>query len=534
MFSAMAGCWAQSLKVVTRSGETKGFNLVDVERMEFRSTALPDPDPAPVTIDFMEKMMAITPEEGLIDPDFSEKGLGRISIEMDGTYMVNTKAAKRIVLATPSDTVFSRKADDSGMYLYRDMMSGKTEFSYVVDPDGFRTPGVYHLYIPEGTYTDTKGNPLGATTRVYMISEPAPAQRVTTVPAQGQVESLESVTITFDSYPLVQPVDSPKAYLYKDGASMPDAVLALEVEPDGVVAVSLNPSVTAGGLYRVSIPEGALSLRMEEGGKPYPSAQVDMYFEIAGGTLPSPRLGDFYYSDGSWSPYPVDKGSVKPVGVVFYVGEGTRYGDSASRYTLKGTDRPMEEFHGYVVALQDATWHDGAHHAAAWSFWDGGDVGCGCSEDVTDFSGYSNTRSICERAERDFGGLSGDDTNFPATWYAVSRFDEVMPSPSSSSGWFLPSAGQMAYMYENVYFDPNNGNPDARYVERSLAQAGEFGGMPMYDRGSSYWTSTEEYDAYGKSYRAKYFSFDSTVIRPGFVGWANKGGHFRVRPMLAF
>lgn len=534
MCSAMAGCWAQSLKVVTRSGETKGFNLVDVERMEFRSTPLPDPDPASVTIGFMDRMTEITPEEGLIDPDSSEKGLERISIAMDGTYMVNTKAAKRIVLATPSDTVFSRKADDSGMYLYRDMMSGKTEFSYVVDPDGFRTPGVYHLYIPEGTYTDTKGNPLGATTKVYIISDPAPAQRVATVPAQGRVESLESVSFTFDSYPLVQAADSPRAYLYKDGASMPDAVLALTVATDGVVAVSLDPAVTAGGLYRISIPEGAFALRMEEGGKPYASAEVNMYFEIEGGVLPSPRLGDFYYSDGSWSPYPVNKGDVKPVGVVFYVGEGTRYGDSASRYTLKGTEQPMEEFHGYVVALQDATWHDGAHHAAAWSFWDGADVGCRCSEDVTDFSGYSNTRAICDRAERDFGGLSGDDANFPATWYAVSRFDEVMPSPASSSGWFLPSAGQMAYIYENVYFDPNNGNADARYVERSLGQAEAFGGMPMYDRGSSYWTSTEEYDAYGKSYRAKYFSFDSTAIRPGFVGWANKGGHFRVRPMLAF
>lgn len=525
---------AQSFTVVKTSGEKKGFNQSEVERIEFRPDALPAPDPEPVLIDFQEKMTGITPEEGLIDPDFSEQGLGRISIAMDGVFMIDTKAAKKIVLATPTDTVFSRKADDEGMYLYRDVMSGKTEFSYVVNPDGFRTPGVYHLYIPQGTYTDTKGNPLSATTRVYIVSEPAPAQSVTSVPAQGVVEKLDGITFSFDSYPIVQSAEGIRAYLYKDGSSMIEAILATQTGADGTVTIEMPTAVTDGGLYRISIPEGVYGLRREDGGKAYTSKEVNLYFEIKGGTQPSPRVGDFYYSDGSWSPYPVDRGEVKPIGVIYYLGEATRQGDSKSRYTYKGGEQAMDEIHGYVIALRDATWHDGEHHGASWSFWNGGDTGCGCSQDVTDFLGYSNTRGICERAERDFGGLTGGDDNFPATWYATEKFEQEMPAPATSSGWFLPSAGQMKYIYDSVYFDPKNGNDDARYIERSLSQLEKAGAMQMYDRGSSYWTSTEEYDAYGKSNRAKYFSFDSTVIKPGFIGWANKGGRFRVRPMLVF
>ena len=63
-----------------------------------------------------------------------------------------------------------------------------------------------------------------------------------------------------------------------------------------------------------------------------------------------PRIGDIYYSDGTWSTELDDNKT--PIGVVFCLGAGK--GDAASLYTTKGGEQ-MTEIKGYVVALVDAT-----------------------------------------------------------------------------------------------------------------------------------------------------------------------------------
>ena len=63
-----------------------------------------------------------------------------------------------------------------------------------------------------------------------------------------------------------------------------------------------------------------------------------------------PRIGDIYYSDGTWSTE-LDENKT-PIGVVFCLGAGK--GDAASLYTTKGGEQ-MTEIKGYVVALVDAT-----------------------------------------------------------------------------------------------------------------------------------------------------------------------------------
>ena len=114
----------------------------------------------------------------------------------------------------------------------------------------------------------------------------------------------------------------------------------------------------------------------------------------------------------------------------------------------------MPEFHGYVVSLRDATYYDGEHNPVAWSFYDGWDDGCSCSVSTNDFLGYNNTAAIRARANKDFNGLSGESSNFPATYYATDYFDAQVPAPAQSSGWFLPSAYQLKYIYDRVYFIP--------------------------------------------------------------------------------
>lgn len=237
-----------------------------------------------------------------------------------------------------------------------------------------------------------------------------------------------------------------------------------------------------------------------------------------------PRIGDFYYSDGTWSSN-LDKDKT-PVGIVFCTGIASDRRDNAAFYTIKDGSAPIEEFHGYVIALRDATSLEGWDDLQWWSpFRD--DQGAGCSTDITDFLGYTNTRSIIEAA----GGTLTSD-NFPAAYYAVEVYEKACPAPEASSGWFLPSAGMMKYIYDRVYFDEDNSGRSC--VANSLAKLSEDDMQLLYRNDAEYWTSTEKVDAYGKSSWAYYVNFDQRNINPGFIADYRKNSGFAVRAVLAF
>ena len=42
-----------------------------------------------------------------------------------------------------------------------------------------------------------------------------------------------------------------------------------------------------------------------------------------------------------------------------------------------------------------------------------------------------------------------EDSGYPATYYAVVDYAHKVPSPANSTGWFLPSIGQMWNVYQN-------------------------------------------------------------------------------------
>lgn len=524
---------SQSFTVYNKNGKSKGFNNEDVERIEFSTSNLPE-EPAPAVINFREKMTAIAPVDGTIDLTANPQGLGVFNISMQGIYMVNTETPKNIVLGSLAGDVFSCKADDPGMILNRDVLGGTTSFTYRFNVDGFTTPGYYYLLIPEGTYVDTNNNPLSASVHVYHIEVPAPAQTFTSTPAGGTVESISEISLKFDSYPFVDMAHAAHATITKSGSSQIVKDVVPTVGEDGTISLTVDPAITEAGTYNVNISGGTFALRCEEGGKAYTSEEVNIVYEIAGATQQAPKVGDFYYSDGTWNTYLVDKADAQPIGVIFYLGAATQYDDNAGSYYVKDGSEKMSEFHGYVVALRDATYADGDNEGVTWSFWNGNDPGCKCSSDITDFKGYSNTASIIQRANDEKGGLSDASNNFPATYYATTLFEQEFPAPAQSSGWFLPSAGQLQYIYDKVYFDPNNGDPNAACVEKSLNKLSEKGGMPMYTRNSEYWTSTEYYDNYGMSYKAYYSCYDSSMFDPGFISDYNKNAQFRVRAILAF
>lgn len=264
----------------------------------------------------------------------------------------------------------------------------------------------------------------------------------------------------------------------------------------------------------------------------YTNEEVDsiVFNDKAEQEVEKPRIGDIYYSDGTWSS--TLKTGATPIGVVFRVGEATDYKDRAAYYTQKDGKTPLGEIHGYVIALKDATETEEGNYGVWWSTFDGSFEGTGASVNTDDFLGYTNTQSIVETAIRDKGELSASTNNYPAAYYATTAYEAACPAPAQSSGWFMPSAGQFEYIFDRVYFDEDGSGRSC--IEATFKTLGEDIAKPMYCSGSEYWTSTEKVDSYGTSTWAYYFSFDSSMIKPGFIANYRKNVEMRVRSALVF
>lgn len=241
-------------------------------------------------------------------------------------------------------------------------------------------------------------------------------------------------------------------------------------------------------------------------------------------TVQAPRIGDYYYSDGTWS---TSLNSEKtPIGIVFRTSVATELKDREGYYMIKDGSATLPEFHGYVVALKNADAFDD-ENGVWWSAFDASLIG-GCSVDISDFLGYTNTQSVKSVAAQK-GALKDV---FPGVYYATERYEAAFPAPAQSSGWFMPSAGQFQYIYDKVYFDEDNSGRAC--VALAFEALGEDEATPLYDRGAEYWTSTEKIDSYGHATWAYYFNFDSSSISPGFVADYRKNASMHIRPILVF
>ena len=230
-------------------------------------------------------------------------------------------------------------------------------------------------------------------------------------------------------------------------------------------------------------------------------------------------IGDYYYSDGTWS-----SGAEGPVagkecvGIVVLAGRSSVYGQDAGVYYTKDGHYRIDDIHGYVVSLTEVS--DGT--AYAWGSWGvDGDDGAGTTHDNTDFMGYYNTLQIKATAEEKAGGLSADvDNNYPATYAAVVLYEKEVPAPSSSSGWFLPSAQQLNYLI-------------LQHELLNDALALLDGAEPVYGNGKTYWSSTEYWNQNGCMYWSHYVILDPSYIGGG-IGYQRKSNEYKVRPWLVF
>lgn len=193
---------------------------------------------------------------------------------------------------------------------------------------------------------------------------------------------------------------------------------------------------------------------------------------------PSVQVGDYYYSDGTISSGSADPEAGKTViGVVFKVGRDES--DANSYKTVDGS-ADLSEVTGYVVAITDGVYvdEDDWFNPNKTDYeWEGDFKNAGTSEDITVFNGYSNTMSIKAKAEELHGSLSFAWNNFKACYVVHTYWNETVPAPAMSSGWFFPSVAEIkAFMQTR------------EVVEASIVKAG---GKAYSGADRKIWSSNE-------------------------------------------
>ena len=204
--------------------------------------------------------------------------------------------------------------------------------------------------------------------------------------------------------------------------------------------------------------------------------------------------GDCYYSDNTWLPY-LDENKTC-IGIVFKFGVGAD--DDASYY---GNEFEGNEIRGYAVALQDAS--------PDCNIW---------GQRGVDIPGLSNEGSFTEK----YNGYTNTNVvrkigNYSTEYWAflqVDNYQESVATPENTSGWYLPSIGQLA----DIYSIPDR-------ADKFTAAGGT--DFRLYDSYGRYWSSTECSDvdawyyqfngngpaAYGKHYASSGFWCNLSYVR---------------------
>lgn len=163
----------------------------------------------------------------------------------------------------------------------------------------------------------------------------------------------------------------------------------------------------------------------------------------------APKVGDYYYSDGTWSTELKSDTDNPVIGVVFAVpGDGSAIeGDVITNYD--GVTFTDSEIHGWVVGLKDAS------TSVRWvASADGGDLdgegpqieginGVGTEE--TDIKGFANSTA-----------WEGNTLSNGAVYAALNTLDSYsLTAPSNTSGWYIPARGQLNIL-SGIYLQIND------------------------------------------------------------------------------
>lgn len=212
-----------------------------------------------------------------------------------------------------------------------------------------------------------------------------------------------------------------------------------------------------------------------------------------------PEVGDYYFSDGTWSSK-MESGK-EVIGIVFWTGDPAK-DDNALR-----NDHP-ECTHGLVVAIdgdQYVAWQSGyASYGKTVGEWVVNNTEyeniatyCESTDNLNKMLGYNNTKAI--------QAFNADPSN--SAWpveavQAVDTYNETHPAPESSSGWYLPSIKEyiiMCYKETDAYFGVLPATSNYDMLNRILSSIP--GAQTIGDDGLGFYSSsTEEKASIDKAY----------------------------------
>lgn len=170
-----------------------------------------------------------------------------------------------------------------------------------------------------------------------------------------------------------------------------------------------------------------------------------------------PKVGDYFYSDGTWSdgglisinadgtnavwaaekPAPLEGKTV--IGIVF----------STNPDRMGETEKAMGFTHGYVIGCKNITdpkkknyaqypesvWF-ASQYATTNDLWQVNQVSKTLSSCYNNLAGYDDTKNLLDKNDPEY---YYDD--IPMVWYGTSAYP--VAAPENTSGWFIPSVGQM-------------------------------------------------------------------------------------------
>lgn len=263
------------------------------------------------------------------------------------------------------------------------------------------------------------------------------------------------------------------------------------------------------------------------------------------------KMGDYLYSDGTTSDGGLRKlfldGTVETapeavapeagktvIGIVFHAG---RHATDSSDYTsplTAGGPTLAGEVRGYAMALTHA--NNGYSDLANWVKGPNDESGfsVGTSTDEDDWNGYANCRAIHDYvtahagegwemrhfqaawACETYGNRSLDYDGAPTSAYA---WQAPLKAPAGTSGWFLPSCGQLWYIAQHVTFIEERVNAVKTYTATGTTYQSYIGG---FNRSYRTWSSTTTFDyawcvSFGQSNLDKYGYSSYCFLRPVIV-----------------
>ena len=293
--------------------------------------------------------------------------------------------------------------------------------------------------------------------KMAMLEVKAPVRSYTTSTTYGDAESAKAFTY---KAPLGLKVDLKET----DGGKTTLSLCNVGTETDAnsgktkdIFRCILVPSETAktiegqfqDGSVEVYFPAVSQEVKYTPAAGTYQGINIDYDYTNYTSTRDL-KVGDYYYSDGSI--YPGDlTGAPKDgcVGIIF----------STTVSQTDATNWP----HGYVIALKNTNGKIGDYSQSKWSSdasvaLEGNTLAI--NGDLNNFDGYTASYS---------DALSAIDAVKAAKEYSVSL-------PEGTSGWYLPSAAQLAAVMNNLYtesgwkFDATNAyNAAANQSEKASA-----------------------------------------------------------------